>query len=100
VSLGHGVCGRGGRLRSIAIAAAAWALVLAPAPPLLACTVCFGDPNSAETKGLRSAILFLLVLVALVQVGFIRLFWSIRQRAKLHDERKKRFSIVRGGVRT
>lgn len=88
------------RARSILIAAAAWALVLAPAAPIQACTVCFGDPNSAETKGLRGAIIFLLLLVGLVQVGFIRLFWSIRQRARLHDERKKRFSIVRGGVRT
>jgi hypothetical protein len=71
-----------------------------PSAPVAACTVCFGDPNSSETKGLRGAILFMLLLVGLVQVGFVRLFWSIRQRAKLHDERKKRFSIVRGGVRT
>jgi hypothetical protein len=88
------------RARSILIAAAAWVLLLAPAAPIAACTVCFGDPNSAETKGLRGAILFLLVLVGVVQIGFVRLFWSIRQRARLHDQRKKRFSIVRGGVRT
>jgi hypothetical protein len=88
------------RARTLAIAAAAWLLVLLPASPVAACTVCFGDPNSSETKGLRGAILFLLVLVGLVQIGFVRLFWSIRQRARLHDERKKRFSIVRGGVRT
>jgi hypothetical protein len=73
--------------------------VLLPAAPVAACKVCFGDPGSAETKGLRSAILFLLVLVGLVQIAFVRLFWGIRQRAKLHDQRKKRFSIVRGGVR-
>jgi hypothetical protein len=88
------------RARSLAIAAAAWVLVLLAPAPVAACTVCFGDPNSAETKGLRGAILFLLVLVGVVQIGFVRLFWSIRQRARLHDQRKKRFSIVRGGVRT
>ena len=87
-------------VRSLALAAAAWLLVLLPAAPVAACTVCFGDPGSAETKGLRSAILFLLVLVGFVQIGFVRLLWGIRQRAKLHDQRKKRFSIVRGGVRT
>ena len=88
------------RARAIAIAAAAWVLALMPVTPIEACTVCFGDPNSAETKGLRGAILFLLLLVGVVQIGFLRLFWGIRQRAKLHNERKKRFSIVRGGVRT
>jgi hypothetical protein len=88
------------RIRSMAIAITAWLLVLVPAAPLHACTVCFGDPNSAETRGLRGAILFLLVVVALVQVGFLRLFWTFRQRAKLHDQRKKRFSVIRGGMRT
>ena len=88
------------RLRSISIAAASAAFVLVPVDPALACTVCFGDPNSAETKGLRTAILFLLALVALVQVGFVKLFFTIRRRTKSIDERKKRFQVVRGGVRS
>jgi hypothetical protein len=88
------------RLGSIALAAATAALLLVPADPVLACTVCFGDPNSAETRGLRGAILFLLLLVGGVQIGFLRLFWVFRQRARSLDERKKRFQIVRGGVRT
>ena len=88
------------RLRAIPLLAAAWVLVLVPAAPVAACTVCFGDPDSSETKGLRGAILFLLVLVGLVQVGFVRLFWGIRQRARLHEERKKKFTVVRGGLRT
>jgi hypothetical protein len=87
-------------LRSIGGAFVAGALALLPADPVLACTVCFGDPNSAETRGLRGAILFLLLLVGLVQVGFLRLFWVFRQRARSLDERKKRLRIVRGGVRT
>ena len=86
--------------RSIAIGAAAIVLAVTGVEPVAACTVCFGDPGAAETRGLRSAIFFLLLLVGLVQIGFLRLFWTFRQRAKLHDERKKRFSVIRGGVRT
>jgi hypothetical protein len=88
------------RARSFAIAVTAGALALLPVDPLLACSVCFGDPDSAETRGLRGAILFLLLLVGLVQVGFLRLFWVFRQRARALDERKRRLRIVRGGVRT
>jgi hypothetical protein len=88
------------RLRSIAIALAAGMLALAPSVPVWACTVCFGDPDSAETRGVRGAILFLLLLVGLVQVGFVRLFWVFRQRSRSLDDRKKKFQIVRGGVRT
>jgi hypothetical protein len=62
--------------------------------------VCFGDPGSAETRGLRGAIVFLLVLVGLVQVGFLRLFWVFRRRARSLDERKKQLRILRGGVRS
>ena len=87
-------------LRSIALACATTVLALVPADAVLACTVCFGDPNSAETRGLRGAILFLLLLVGVVQIGFLRLFWVFRQRARSLDERKKRFQIVRGGLRT
>ena len=71
------------RVRAIAIALASTALVLLPVDPVLACTVCFGDPNSAETRGLRTAILFLLALVALVQVGFVKLFFTIRRRSQV-----------------
>jgi hypothetical protein len=88
------------RARSFAIAVTAGALALLPVDPLLACSVCFGDPDSAETRGLRGAILFLLLLVGLVQVGFLRLFWVFRQRARSLDERKRRLRIVRGGLRT
>jgi hypothetical protein len=82
------------------LAAATALIVLLPVEPALACTVCFGDPNSAETRGLRGAILFLLVLVGVVQIGFLKLFWTFRRRARSIDERKKRFQILRGGVRT
>jgi hypothetical protein len=88
------------RVRSLTLAVSALALAYLPSAPVWACTVCFGDPSSSETRGLRGAILFLLVLVGLVQVGFVKLFWTFRRRAKSIDERKKRFQVVRGGVRT
>jgi hypothetical protein len=84
----------------MAIGMASTALALAPMEAVQACTVCFGDPGSAETRGLRTAILFLLALVALVQVGFVKLFFTIRRRSRSIDERKKRFHVVRGGVRS
>jgi hypothetical protein len=87
------------RSRLLSVAAAAGTFALLAVDPLQACSVCFGDPSSAQTRGLRSAILFLLLLVGLVQVGFLRLFWRFRQRARSLDERKRKFSIVRGGVR-
>jgi hypothetical protein len=89
------------RCLGVALAAAMVAVaVVALAEPASACTVCFGDPNSAETRGLRGAIVFLLVLVGLVQVGFLRLFWVFRRRAKSLDDRKKQLRILRGGVRS
>jgi hypothetical protein len=87
-------------LASVLIAAAAAAIALSLPDPAAACTVCFGDPQSAETRGLRGAILFLLVLVGLVQVGFVRLFWEFRRRSKAIDDRKKQLRVLRGGVRS
>ena len=84
----------------VAVCVLAVALALALAEPARACTVCFGDPGSAEAKGLRNAILFLLVLVGFVQAGFLRLFWVFRRRAKSLDERKKQLRVLRGGVRS
>jgi hypothetical protein len=88
------------RLRSLALTVFVAALAVCPGAPVLACTVCFGDPGSAETRGLKGAVLFLLLLVGLVQVGFLRLFWVFRRRARSLEERKNRFVILRGGVRS
>lgn len=68
--------------------------VLAPAVSE-ACATCFGDPESPMTKGMNNAILLLLGVVGLVQVGFVTLFWSIRKRNKRVTESRN----VDGGVR-
>jgi hypothetical protein len=63
-----------------------------------ACPVCFGGPNSI-TKGMDTAIFFLLSIVGLVQVGFVALFWSFRRRAKELQRRREQFHLINGGAR-
>ncbi len=67
--------------------------------PAAACEACFGNPDAPETHGLRNAILLLLSIVGLVQVGFIKLFWNFRQRGKRIAEQKSRFKVLEGGLR-
>ena len=64
--------------------AAVWACIAlgAAADPLLACAVCFGDPNSNLAKGTKAGILVLLVIVygvVLMMVGVAGL-WFVRSR--------------------
>jgi hypothetical protein len=75
-------------------------LVLATfsATPLSACPVCFGGPDSI-TKGMDTAIFFLLSIVGLVQLGFVALFWSFRRRAKELQRRREQFHLIEGGLR-
>jgi hypothetical protein len=47
-----------------------------------ACAVCFGDPESPMTQGLNKGILTLLGFIALVQVGIVRIVWTMRQRSR------------------
>jgi hypothetical protein len=69
--------------RSSALRAALAAAVLLALPQLAtACPVCFGDPNSAMGKGASNGVLFMIGIVAFVQVGFVALFWSFRKRMK------------------
>ncbi|HWS70722.1 MAG TPA: hypothetical protein VN605_01350 [Thermoanaerobaculia bacterium] len=66
----------------VAVAAA----VLLALPQLAAaCPVCFGDPNSAMGKGASNGVLFMIGIVAFVQIGFVALFWSFRKRMKQMD---------------
>ena len=67
------------------------------APAMSACPVCYGAPGPA-TDGLSNAIIFLLIVVALVQIGFIALFWSFRRRAKALQHHREQFRIIEGGV--
>ena len=63
-----------------------------------ACAVCYGDPDSALAQGMNNGILVLLGIVAVVQVGFVALFLSIRQRSKEQRRRKERFQVIQGGA--
>jgi len=63
-----------------------------------ACPVCFGGPDSIS-KGMDTAIFFLLSIVGLVQVGFVALFWSFRRRAKELQRHREQFHVINGGLR-
>ena len=63
-----------------------------------ACPVCFGGANSLS-KGMDSAIIFLLSIVGLVQLGFVALFWSFRRRARELRRKRESFHLIEGGVR-
>jgi hypothetical protein len=61
--------------------------LLAVAEAALACPVCFGDPNSAQTKGAQAGILaLLLVTVAMLAsiAGFF--FIYLRRRIRLFEQ--------------
>ena len=72
---------------------------LMTAPQLAhACAVCYGDADSAMTQGMNNGILVLLGVVAGVQIAFVALFLSLRQRARQMREEKERFQLIQGGA--
>jgi hypothetical protein len=52
---------------------------------LWACSVCFGDPNAAQTKGVNSAVLGMIGVTAVVLGGFVALIIAINLRARRHQ---------------
>jgi len=75
------------------------ALALVSIPQLAnACPVCFGGSESIS-KGMDTAIWFLLSCIGLVQIGVVALFWSFRQRAKELQRRREQFHLIEGGAR-
>ena len=62
----------------MAVLAVAATLLLAD--PALACSVCFGDPNTPMAAGARAGVLVLLgvVVVVLAGVASLIVFWSRR----------------------
>ena len=54
--------------------------VLLSAAPALACSVCYGDPNSAMSQGAKAGVLVLLGVVGVVLTGLASLliFWMRR----------------------
>jgi heme/copper-type cytochrome/quinol oxidase subunit 2 len=79
-----------------ALAALSSAVIVAT--PAAACAVCYGDPDAAMSAGLNNAVAFLLGIVAVVQVGFVALFWSFRRRAKERARRKASLEVIEGGA--
>lgn len=91
---------RSGGGRSLFYVMATSALVGVALPEIAsACTVCLGDPDSAMAVGVNNGILVLLGCVAVVQVGFVAMFWSFRNRARRLERRRERFSLIEGGAK-
>ncbi len=81
------------RLASLSLAIFACLGVILSAQPVLACSVCYGDPNSAMAKGARAGVLVLLGVAGVVLMGIASLliFWMRRaahlKRLASADER-------------
>ena len=85
-------------MRVAGLMSAVVAVALLASPQLAeACAVCYGEVESAMTKGMNNGILVLLAIIAAVQVGFVALFLSIRQRARQLRQRQDRFEVIQGG---
>ena len=68
------------RLANLSLAILTCLGVLLSAQPVMACSVCYGDPNSAMTQGAQAGVLVLLGVVAAVLTGLasLLLFWMRR----------------------
>lgn len=86
------------RSRSIRVALTALVLLVL-AQPLFACPVCYGDPTSAAGKSMSNAVIFLLVIIGLVQIGFVALFWTFWKRARNIQKTKESFRLIQGTSR-
>ncbi len=64
----------------------------------MACPVCFGGAGSVS-KGMDSAVWFLIGVVAFVQIGFVALFWSFWRRGRALRRGREQFHLIEGGVR-
>jgi hypothetical protein len=55
---------------------------------LPACSVCFGDPNSPETKGILAGVIFLMGILGIVlgSVGAAIYKWNKRSKVLSQDQ--------------
>ncbi len=74
------------RLVNMALAILIGLATLLSAQPALACSVCFGDPNSSMNQGAQAGMLVLLGVVGVVLTGLasMLLFW-VRRAANLRS---------------
>ena len=86
-------------MRLLCLVGVAVVILLLVPEPAAACATCFGAPDSALTKGMNGAIMTLLGVIGVVQIGFVAMFASFVRRAKRLRERREGFRLIRGGAR-
>jgi hypothetical protein len=64
-----------------------------------ACPVCIGDTDSQMAQGANNAVLFMLAIVAVVQIGLVGMFLGIRRRARSLRQRREQLQLIEGGAR-
>jgi len=86
-----------GAMMVLAVATAS-AMALAPRA-VLACAVCFGDPEAPETKAMAAGILFMLGCIGTVLASFAGAFcyWAVRSH-RLTLERSQELAMVNEGA--
>ncbi len=62
-----------------------------------ACPVCFGDPNSAMSKGTNNGVFFLLGVIGFVQLGLGAMFFAFWRRARALRARRESMRVINGG---
>jgi hypothetical protein len=74
-------------LASMSLAILACLGALLSAQPALACSVCYGDPNSAMSQGAQAGVLVLLGVIGVVLLGLasVLVFW-MRRAANLENQ--------------
>jgi hypothetical protein len=66
-------------------------VLVASAHPVLACPVCFGNPQSAQTRGAQAGILALLLVTLSVLGAFAGFFFVyLRRRIRMFEESNER----------
>ena len=89
---------RGERVAEGRVRGAILTLFVALTPVLAnACPVCFGDPNSAMTKGTNNGVFFLLGIIGFVQIGLGAMFIAFWRRARALRARRDSMRVINGG---
>jgi hypothetical protein len=70
------------RLRKFCAVAVAAFWIWAVARPVMACSVCGGDPAAPMSQGMTMGILTLVVIIGMLLSGFVAFFMFLRIRAK------------------
>ena len=88
--------GRGRASGAVLATAFVVVLALGLAQPVSACPVCYGAEGSDMANGMNNGIMFLLGVVALVQIGFVSLFGSIWYRTRKLRKLREQFHLIEG----